>query len=59
MQIFILFIRNKFVVTPKGVPENSSIIFVCYENDRMSYVKVHTYTGEGTIPFSPENVLLQ
>lgn len=47
-------VNQSIVVTPMDVPENSSIVFACYRNHQLVSVKPYTYSGEGTISFTPD-----
>lgn len=48
-------IENKqFVITPTNVPNGSTIIFVCYNDDRAVYVDTFTYAGEENKTFTPD-----
>ena len=44
-------INGIFLVTPTGVEDGNSIIFACYNGDKMVFVNPYVYAGETTIPF--------
>lgn len=45
-------INGIFLVTPTGVEDGNSIIFACYNGDKMVFVNPYVYAGETTIPFT-------
>lgn len=47
-------VNETFVVTPMGIPQNSSIVFACYRGNQLVCIKPHTYTGEESISFTAD-----
>ena len=45
---------NTFTVTPNDVENGEEIIFVCYNGDKMSYVKRFAYDGSPYLTFTPD-----
>lgn len=48
-------IDGVFYVTPSNLRQNNAIVFACYEDDKMVYVKTYIHdTDKGAIPFTPD-----
>lgn len=43
---------DTFLVTPTGIENGNTIIFACYNGNKLVYVNPYVYAGESTIPFS-------